>query len=197
MSINTLSNSGKVFIVAGPSGVGKDSVVGAIKADNGFEEFNLAEPSSYTTRKPRAVDTERTPYIYVSIEEFAELQHDMIESAKNHGNYYGMSRSSLEDCLHNGKNIIKIMDRDGALAFQREFPADSVLIYFKAPSIEVLEKRLKTRASETEEERKKRLLDNMEEMKKSNGFDYVVTVIETQQAARIVKEILRGELENR
>ena len=138
------ARDGKIFIIASPSGVGKDSVVDTIKAMPEYENLRIGEPYSYTTRDHRPDDNERMPYIFVTDEQFASLiVSDMIEHAESFGHSYGLSRKSFEDVLCSGKNVLKIMNREGARDIQRMYPADTILIYLKPLSIKILEERLR------------------------------------------------------
>ena len=183
---------GKIFIISGPSGVGKDTVVGGLKNIRGYKKLRLTEPKSYTTRKRRKTDVDgETPYIFVTEKKFSELMlTEMIEHSENHGHLYGISRSSFEQCLASGNNIIKIMDRDGAVDFKRMYPQDAIIIYLKPPSIETLAERLKGRGSESYAEYNRRMLDNIEEMKDVSEFDYMVTANNIDETTKIVFSII-------
>lgn len=183
---------GKIFIISGPSGVGKDTVVGGLKGIRGYKKLRLTEPKSYTTRRRRKTDVDgETPYIFVSEKQFSELMlTEMIEHTENHGHLYGISRKSFEDSLASGKNLIKIMDRDGALDFKRIYPHDAIVIYLKPPSIESLAERLRGRGSESYAEYNRRMLDNIDELKDVGDFDYIVTATDPDTTTRIVFAII-------
>lgn len=188
--------NGRIFIIAGPSGVGKDTVVDALKKLDDYDKLHIMEPISYTTRAPRRDDAERSgAYIFVDDKRFAELiESDMIEHVESHGHFYGLSRNSFESILESGSNIIKIMNRDGALDFHRMYPADTILIYMKPPSLKVLEDRLRGRGTESWSEYNRRMLDNIRELKDISGFDYVVTANETFITARILYTIIAANI---
>lgn len=186
---------GIIFVISGPSGVGKDTIASEIKQMRGYKSLNISEPKSYTTRRRRKSDPEDTPYIFISEKKFSELLFtDMIEHTETHGHLYGMSKSSFEDCLKSGGNIVKIMDKKGALEFKRMYPKNCIIIYLTPPSIAELKQRLSGRGSETYAEYNRRMLDSIEELKDISGFDYTVRSGNKETAARIVFEIIYSNI---
>ena len=164
-------NKGLMFIISGPSGVGKDTIVSAVREMRGFKSLNIKEPKSYTTRRRRKSDPDDTPYIFISEKRFSELILDeMIEHSETHGHLYGMSKSSFEECIESGGNIVKIMDKKGALSFKQMYPNNCVIIYLTPPSVEVLKARLAGRGSETYAEYNRRMMDSIEELKEMRKY---------------------------
>lgn len=186
---------GLIFVISGPSGVGKDTVANALKDIRGYKSLRICEPKSYTTRRRRKSDPEDTPYIFISEKKFSELMfEDMIEHSECHGHLYGMSKSSFDECLENGNNIVKLMDKKGALEFKKMYPDSCIVIYLTPPSIEVLRKRLAGRGSENWAEYNRRMLDSIEELKDISGFDYTVCSTNTDATAHIVFEIIQSNI---
>ena len=105
-----------------------------------------------------------------------------------------MSKSSFEECIESGGNIVKLMDKKGALNFKRMYPSNCVIIYLTPPSIEVLRKRLSGRGSESFAEYNRRMMDSIEELKDISGFDYTVRSGKIETAARIVFEIISSNI---
>lgn len=189
------NNKGLMFIISGPSGVGKDTIVSAVREMRGFKSLNIKEPKSYTTRRRRKSDPDDTPYIFISEKRFSELILDeMIEHSETHGHLYGMSKSSFEECIDSGGNIVKIMDKKGALSFKQMYPNNCVIIYLTPPSVEVLKARLAGRGSETYAEYNRRMMDSIEELKDISGFDYTVRSGNVETTARIVFEIIYSNI---
>lgn len=187
---NANHNNGMIFIISGPSGVGKDTVVSAVKSHHGAKKLNFVTPMTYTTRERRPGDDDTT-YIHISRRQFENIMFsEMVEHEENYGNLYGMSRASLEECLESGGNVLKIMDGKGAKHFKDIYPKETILIYLKAPSAKVLADRIQGRGSETSEQFARRMADNMEEMKNVSGFDYVVTSNVVDVAAEIIYTII-------
>lgn len=188
-------NQGKIFIISGPSGVGKDTILEAVRGIRGFKSLRIREPKSYTTRRRRKSDPEDTPYIFISEKKFSELMfEDMIEHSETHGHMYGMSKESFEDCINSGCNIVKLMDKRGALEFKRLYPNNCIIIYLTPPSIDALRERLAGRASETYAEYNRRMLDSIEELKDISGFDYTVCSTNVETTSRIVFEIIYANI---
>lgn len=186
---------GHIFIISGPSGVGKDTVANAIKDIRGYASLNVQEPKSYTTRRRRKSDPEDTPYIFISEKKFSELMFtDMIEYTKVYDHLYGICKSSFEECINKGGTIIKIMDKKGALAFKKMYPDECIIIYLVPPSVDVLEKRLSGRGSESFAEYNRRMIESIEELKDISGFDYTVTSSNLDITSHIVFEIIRANV---
>lgn len=191
----TSGKQGKIFIISGPSGVGKDTILEAVRNMRGFKSLNIKEPKSYTTRRRRSSDPDDTPYIFISEKKFSELMfEDMIEHSQTHGHMYGMSKSSFEECIESGGNLVKLMDKRGALEFKQLYPKNCIIIYLTPPSIEVLRERLSGRKSETYAEYNRRMLDSIEELKDISGFDYTVTSADIEVTSRIVFEIIYSNI---
>lgn len=193
-----MEKTGQIFIISGPSGVGKDTIFNAIKDMRGYKSLNIQEPKSYTTRRRRKSDPDDTPYIFISEKRFSELIFDeMIEHSETHGHLYGMSKSSFEECIASGGNIVKIMDKKGALAFKQMYPDICTIVYLTPPSVDVLRKRLSGRGSETYAEYNRRMMDSIEELKDITGFDYVVQSNNIEATSRIVYEIICSNIKYR
>lgn len=194
---DTEKQHGLVFIISGPSGVGKDTIVDTIKQREDAQELNFVTPQTYTTRPKRSSDDDNT-YIFLSSKEFEDLMFvDMVEYEENYGNMYGMSRTSFKNCIESGGNILKIMDEKGARHMKEIYPNDTITIYLKAPSAKVLEERLKKRGSETAQQFSNRMKANIEEMKSISGFDYVVTSNSIEVTSEIVYTIIKECITNR
>ena len=188
--------TGKIFIISGPSGVGKDYTVELMTHLEGYDKLNLGHPRSYTTRRRRKSDPEECPYIFVSASKFADLiAEDMVEVTEIHGHMYGTSKTEFEQTLAAGKNIIKILDKDGAKAVKSLYPRNATIIYLRPPSIATLVRRLKGRDSETPEEYSRRMADNIQELRDLSGFDYVLTAgSNAAGTARILLTIIQEAL---
>ena len=187
-------HNGKIFIISGPSGVGKDTTVGEMKNIRGYKSLNLGEPKSYTTRRRRKTDIDGcTPYIFVSEKRFSELLfEDIIESTESHGHLYGTSKKSFDEVLASGHNIIKILDKEGAVSIKGMYPKDAVLIYLTPPSMEELAARLRGRGTEDYAEYNRRMIDNMNELRDLQAFDYIITADGVERTAFIIYSIMKS-----
>jgi guanylate kinase len=116
----------------------------------------------------------------------------MIEHTESHGHLYGMSKSSFEECIESGGNVIKIMDRNGALSFKKIYPNEAVTIYLRPPSVEILAERLRGRGTESFAEYNRRMMNNINEMKSMAEYDYVVTASTPEATTKIVFAIIQA-----
>jgi guanylate kinase len=159
-----------VFIISGPSGTGKSTLVSRLfESDPVFDK-----PLSITTRSPRPGEIQGVTYNYVSREEFSDMEGngELIESMTLYGNHYGFSRKDFEDKLMLGKDLLF----DGAWAgiqnIIKEKRAITVTIFMFPPSREVLEERLRGRGTDSEEMIQKRLANALQEIQPNHFYDY-------------------------
>ena len=187
---------GHVFVISGPSGVGKDYIADKLKALPEYGKLGFSTPKSYTTRARRSSDPEDSIYEFVSEEQFDELiETDMVEHSESHGHRYGTSRSGLAEMLGQGKNVLKILDKAGAASMKELLPGHTTTIYLKPPDLSVLEERLSGRGSEDAAEYKRRMIDSIHELIDIGDYDYVVTAGEDSAATvGIVLAIILGNL---
>ncbi len=146
---------GKLFVVTGPSGVGKGTILNKFFDNN---RDNVCYSVSMTTRAPRPVEVDGINYFFVTKEEFdrAVSNDEFLEWAEYSGNFYGTSRKFVEDKLNEGENVILEIETKGASKVMEKFP-DCVSIFFAPPSLEELEARLRGRCTEDEASIQKRL----------------------------------------
>ncbi|MGM0419409.1 MAG: guanylate kinase [Bacillota bacterium] len=187
---------GILFVLSGPSGVGKGTVLDKI-----FDKYQDIEYSvSMTTREPRPGEVDGEDYYFVSNKEFKEYKDDdgFIETACVHGNYYGTPKKFVEEALAEGKDIILEIDINGARQVKKEFSeSDTVYIFLTPPSFDELKERLKKRASESEAVRAVRLRNARSEMSEANKYDYKVVNDEVEKAADEIIEIIKKEKRRR
>lgn len=161
---------GNLFVVSGPSGAGKSTVCKKVRRMLGI---NLA--TSATTRAPREGEVNGREYHFLSLEEFEKKveNNEFLEYANVHGNYYGTLLSEVEDRLAKGENIILEIDVQGGLQVRDVYPEVN-LIFFKTPTKEELEKRLRGRGTESEETVQLRLANSLKEYDFEDQYDQVV-----------------------
>lgn len=166
---------GHTFIISGPSGVGKDTVMERLFRYYKLSAFKFHAPRAYTTREPRGDKSDDT-YIFVTDEEFDKLRpNEMLESSVVHGHKYGMSKEHFHKAMMDGEYIIKSLDTVGAKTLKDRYKEDVTTIFIKPPSIEKLEQQLRGRKTETEEQIERRMSDTLEELKHVGEYDFVVT----------------------
>ena len=185
-----MSKSGTLFVLSGPSGVGKGTLCEEILKDKGI--LKLSVSISATTRKPRSIDKEGVTYYFKSREEFESMIQDgaFLEWATYNDNYYGTPLAPVQETLKQGINVMLEIDVQGALQVKENFPS-SICIFVAPPDMETLRTRLQGRATETEEEITKRVDAAQWEMQQQDKYDYVIVNQDLDDAVKEVKDIIR------
>jgi guanylate kinase len=162
---------GNLFVVAAPSGAGKSSLVKALmELDAGVQ------PSvSHTTRAPRGQEFDGREYFFIDDAQFDAMvaDHAFLEWAHVHGNRYGTSKSTIEERISQGLDVVLEIDFQGAVQIKRLF-ANAVLIFILPPSWEELRARLQRRGEDTAEVIEIRLANAATEMARAHEFDFVI-----------------------
>ena len=167
-------------VVSGPSGVGKDTVMGRLRADH--PEFE--KTVSATTRAPRAGEAEGVNYYYRSEEAFRQMVEsgEILESNVYNGAYYGTLKAEVEKRMAAGKVVLLNIDVHGAASIKRLYPG-STIIFLLPPSWEVLEARLRGRGTDDEASIRRRLDIAREELSHAEEFDLQIVNDTVEQAA--------------
>jgi guanylate kinase len=179
-----------VFIISAPSGSGKSTLVHRLLKTVPGLTFSI----SYTTRPPRPSETNGVDYIFITRAEFeARLAHgEFLEFAEVFGNYYGTNRSTFEQAVHQGKDLVLDIDVQGARQLKVAIP-EAISIFVLPPSREVLEQRLRARSQDTEEVIQRRLKGAAEEVRNYKQYDYVLINRELEESAARLTSIVRAE----
>ncbi|MEA2066051.1 MAG: guanylate kinase [Thermotogota bacterium] len=182
--------NGIPFIITGPSGVGKTSIIKKVLEK--FEDFTFSV--SYTTRPKRKGEKEGTDYYFVSDEKFKEMVKtgELLEWAEVHGYMYGTSSSFVKGKVENGISVILDIDVQGGLNVLKKID-DIVSIFISPPSFEVLKERLIKRGTEKNEDISRRLSDAKWELSHLSDFHYVVVNKSIQQASKSIESIIIAE----
>jgi guanylate kinase len=181
----------KVFVITGPSGVGKGTLIGRL-----LERVpDLQLSISATTREPRAGEEDGRDYHFLSPEEFeARMEaEDFLEFATYSGNRYGTLRSEVERCLADGKSVVLEIEVQGAQQVRAAEP-DSVQIFIAPPDPTHLRRRLEGRGTDSAEAIDTRLETAEIELAAQGDFDHRVVNENLDEAAAELEGIVRAEL---
>ena len=179
---------GRLIVVTGPSGAGKDTLIRA--ALEAIPELALI--ASATTREPREGEVDGRDHVFLSREEFERwIEEDrLLEWAQYSGNLYGTPKHSVEELLESGRSVILRIELQGARQIKEHRP-DAVMVFVRAPSLEETRRRLKSRATETSDSLESRMATALKEIAARDEFDYEVVNGEWEQARREMIEILQ------
>jgi guanylate kinase len=185
--------SGLVFVLSGPSGVGKSSLIELLKQDG----FPITHCVTATTRPRRAGEEHGIHYYFLSDSDYDALlvQEQFLEHAVVHKLYrYGIPLYSLREGLRRGQDVIIAPDVQGASTVRWKLP-NAITIFLRPPSLDELLPRLQARGTETPEERAIRLATAEREMQRVSEYDYVIVNHRDRldQALEDLKAIIRGE----
>ena len=185
------SRRGRLIVLAGPSGVGKSSVVAGLRAAVPDLYFSV----SATTRDPRAGEVDGRDYRFVGPAGFDELiaRAELLEWAEIHGGLQrsGTPRAPVEDALDAGLPVLVEVDLQGARAVKAALP-ESVTVFLAPPTLDELVRRLRSRGTETDVQFARRLETAREEMASRHEFDVVVVNDDVQAAVARLVELLVG-----
>ncbi|MGE5407086.1 MAG: guanylate kinase [Syntrophothermus sp.] len=181
----------KVFVITGPSGVGKGTLIRRLLARCPSLELSI----SATTRQPRQGERDGVDYHFLSPREFERRiqDRDFLEFATYSGNRYGTLRSEVERRLAAGRSVVLEIEVQGAQQVRQAAP-DSVQIFIAPPDPAVLRERLLGRGTDSEEAIDSRLEVAGQELAAAEDFDYQVVNDEVERAADELVGIVRREL---
>lgn len=187
------STNGRLVIISGPSGAGKSTVVrGILQAAKQPLQLSV----SATTRDPRPGERDGVDYHFISRDEFARRREsgDFLEWKEVHGrgDWYGTLKKTVEEGLSAGVWVVLEIDVEGTLSVLEVYPA-AVTIFIHSGSMEELERRLRHRATESEENIQRRLKAARHELDFVHKYKYQVINHDREQAVREVLEILERE----
>ena len=167
-----MTEIGNLFVIVGPSGVGKGTLIKRLIKRVPYFFLSV----SATTRSPRDGEKDGINYHFLSRQDFEKKieQKDFLEWASIYGNYYGTLKDKVEEKLSSPIDVILEIDIQGARQIMNNSGPDTVYIFIKPPSKEVLKKRLTDRGTESDEEIGKRLVIATEELKSESEFKHVV-----------------------
>jgi guanylate kinase len=161
----------RVFIVSGPSGVGKSSIIRRVRA----ERPRLRATVSTTTREPRPGEQDGVDYHFVDKASFERMiaRGEFLEWARSYDNYYGTGRGEIDRILGAGCDALLDIDTQGALTIQAQYTG-AVYIFVRPPDLATLESRLRRRNTESEAVLQKRLARAQQEISRADQYEYVL-----------------------
>ena len=185
-----MEKKGKTFIISGPSGVGKSTVLGALFEGRDDLYFSV----SATTRAPRPTETPDVDYHFIEAETFRQWIEDgeFLEYAEYVGNFYGTPKKYVDAAMDEGKDVILDIEIQGATQVH-ELRPDVVRIFIAPPSWEELERRLTARGTDSPEKVQKRLLRAKVELENAGHYDYFVINDTVENAVAELRAIMLAE----
>ena len=183
-------SKGKLFVITAPSGAGKTSLIEALMRDDPSLKLSI----SYTTRAPRPGEKNAVDYHFVDDQTFLAMRErgEFLESAEVHGYRYGTSKKVITEALGRGENLILEIDWQGAQQVRRIYPG-CVGIFILPPSVDELERRMRSRGQDAEAVIRRRLDNARGEMEHAGEFNYAIINKDFQTALRELKQIIEKE----
>lgn len=184
------NKNGKLIVFSAPSGSGKTTIVHHLLE---VKKEDLDFSVSATSREKRGAEIDGKDYHFLSPEEFK--QHieadDFVEWEEVYkDNFYGTLKSEVERIWSEGKHAIFDIDVIGGMRIKEKFPERTLAVFVKAPSLEIMEKRLRGRETESEEKIQVRLAKAEKEMSFAEKFDYILVNDNLSKAQKEAEEVI-------
>ena len=181
---------GKTFIISGPSGVGKSTVLSALLERRPNVYFSV----SATTRDPRPGELDGIHYHFMDAESFRKwiAMDQFLEYAESVGNFYGTPKRFVDEAMEQGKDVILDIEVQGAIQVTSKRP-DTVRIFIAPPSWAELERRLTERGTDSKDKIQKRLLRAKVEFQTAHTYDYFVINDTVENAVKELDAIMTAE----
>lgn len=181
------NHPGRLFIISAPSGTGKSTVIQKIMEMRCDLYFSV----SATTRPPRSGEINGVSYLFMSHDEFCShiRQNEFLEYAEYIGNYYGTLKKPIMEYISRGNDIILDIDVQGCKQVKMAMP-EAVTIFLIPPGISELERRLRSRGTDSEEKMKKRLSRAKMELSEKESYDYIIVNDSVEKAADDILSIM-------
>lgn len=187
---NCMTRRGILFVVSGPSGVGKGTIRSALLAKMGDIQVSI----SVTTRKPRTGEDEGGHYFFVDEKEFERMvaEDEFLEYARVYANMYGTPKKFVLEKLQEGQDVLLEIDIQGALQVKNKMP-EGVFIFILPPNIEELAVRLASRGQDSQESITRRLAACKYEIEQVRHYDYAIINDRLEEAVKKLQAIITAE----
>lgn len=182
--------SGLLFVITAPSGAGKTSLIEALLKDDPHLRLSI----SYTTRAPRPGEANGREYHFVDPATFESMleRGEFLESAEVHGNRYGTSQALVRELLASGDDLLLEIDWQGAQQLRRLHP-NCIGIFILPPSIQELERRMRTRGQDSDAVIQRRLANARDELNHAVEFEYAIINKDFEEARQNLVGVIRAE----
>jgi guanylate kinase len=178
---------GRLIVLTGPSGVGKGTLMRSLLERHPELYYSV----SVTTRSPRPGEIDGKSYYFISRTKFEQLvaEGEFLEWAEFAGNYYGTPREAVLNQIHSGKLVVLEIELEGARQIRASFPS-ALSIFILPPTFDELEKRIRSRAQDSEEAIARRLLCAQEEIQAADEFDIQIVNDDFETALNDIEAVL-------
>ncbi len=182
-----IENTGRLLIISGPSGCGKNTVFDALA----LRDSQIGQTISATTRKPRDGERDGVDYYFITEDDFLNKvnNNEFVEYVHYATSYYGTLRSEIDRVLRLYKKVAMVIEVNGALNIKKMYP-EAVSVFLMPPSKEVLVERINCRGTMDADELSRRMRTAEEEMQQSDKYDYVVVNDVLEKAVDEIYNIL-------